>query len=356
MTTDRRLHADSIVVSAGRPTRDPGAPVNVPVSLTSTYVAGGEVGYARVGTSSWRAFEDAIGALEGGEALAFSSGMAAIAAVFGTIPSGGTIVAPGDSYTGTRLLLAEEERRGAVVARLVDISDTAATLAACDGADLLFIESPTNPMLNLADIRALAQGARRAGARVVVDNTFATPLLQRPLDLGADAVVHSATKFLAGHSDLLMGVAVTRDRGLLARLQNRRTFAGAIPGPFEAFLALRGLRTLGVRLERSQANASEIAVRLSQHAAVTRVRYPGFGAVLAFEVGGDAALAERVCEAAQLITHTTSLGGVETTMERRRRHPAEDLVPDDLIRISVGIEHVEDIWIDLSGALDSAAA
>jgi cystathionine gamma-synthase len=230
-------------------------------------------------------------------------------------------------------------------------------------------------MIQVADLPALTAAARAAGALSVVDNTFATPLVQRPLDAGADVVVHSVTKYLAGHSDVVLGAVVTSDdeggRELSDRLRTYRQLNGAIAGPQEVWLALRGLRTLAVRMERAQSNATELARRLSGHAAVERVRHPslpndpgheralrqmrGFGAMLSVDVRGGAPAAERVAAATRLWVHATSLGGVESTLERRRRHAAESpLVPEGLLRLSVGIEDVEDLWADLDGALTAA--
>ena len=370
MTPDEStLHPDTIAVVAGRGTRDPGGPLNVPVYLASMYHAGGDVTYAREGNPTWSAFEETLGALEGGAAVAFASGMAAVTAVAEQLPVGATVVAPRDAYTGTRRYLAEAAQRGRLAVRLVDVTDTAAAAGACSGAALLWLESPTNPLLGIADIAALAEAAHAAGALIVVDNTFATPLLQRPLALGADAVVHSATKFIAGHSDLLMGAVVTAAPEYARRLAEHRTVFGGVPGPMETYLALRGLRSLGVRLERAQSNAMVLATRLAEHRGVSRVRYPGldddpgheraakqmsgFGGIVAFELP-DADGAERVCAATRVIVHSTSLGGIETTMERRRRHPLEDHTPEGLIRISVGCEHVEDLWNDLAQALEEA--
>ena len=365
-TPDDSLHPDTLAVVAGRGERVPGAPLNVPVTLTSTFHADGPVSYAREGNPTWSAFEETLGALEGGQCLVFAAGMAAVSAVLEELAVGAVVVAPQDAYTGVRSYLADATSRGRLQQRLVDITDTAAVAGACDGIDLLWLESPTNPMMGVADIPAAAEAAHRAGAGVVVDNTFATPLLQRPLDLGADLVVHSATKFIAGHSDVLMGAVVARDEHRLQALHQRRTLLGGVPGPMEVFLALRGLRSLPVRLERAQRTAGLLAQRLAEHPAVTRVRYPGlagdpgheraagqmagFGAVFAFEMA-DADSAERACASTRLIVHSTSLGGIETTMERRQRHPLEDLTPAGLIRISVGCEHPDDLWADLDQAL-----
>jgi cystathionine gamma-synthase len=203
----------------------------------------------------------------------------------------------------------------------------------------------------VADIEAIAAAAHEAGARVVVDNTFATPMLQQPLDLGADIVVHSATKYLAGHSDLVMGALVTRDDELHAVLKGRRDLIGAIPGAFEAWLALRGLRTLPLRVERAQANARELARRLEAHPGVNEVRYPGFGGMISV-VLPDADAADRLTHGTSLWVNATSLGGVESTFERRRRWRSEPAtIPEGLVRMSVGIEDVEDLWDDLAAAL-----
>jgi cystathionine gamma-synthase len=363
----RGLHPETVAILAGRPAAGPDEPVNPPVVLSSTYHAGGPVAYARDGNPTWTAFEETLGALEGGEALVFASGMAASAAVLESLPTGAIVVMPSAAYFGTRSLLASRAAEGRFKARVTDITDTAGTLRLCEGADMLWLESPTNPLLGIADIRALAEGAHALGTRVVADNTFATPLLQRPLDLGVDVVVHSVTKFLSGHSDVVMGAMVTRDRDLKHVLQEHREAYGGIAGPMEVYLALRGLRTLPVRLERGQRSAGILAERLKAHPAVTRVRYPGlpddpghelasrqmagFGAMLAFEVGGEAADADRVCESVQVITYATSLGGVESLLERRARWPGEEATPPTLLRMSVGCEHVEDLWTDLEEAL-----
>jgi len=363
------LRPETLAVSAGRPARAADAPLSEPVVFASTYVTGGGIGYGREGNPSWSAFEEALGALEGGVAVSYASGMAAAAAILDGLSLGARVVAPASAYMGVRALLRERVEAGRLEAHFVETTDTEATLAACRGAELLWLESPTNPLLAVADLAALCAGARDSGAAVVVDNTFATPLLQRPLDLGADAVMHSVTKLLGGHADLVMGAAVTRDEALHAALLHRRSLMGGVPGPMEAFLALRGLRTLAVRLERAQASAQVLAERLGAHSGVERVRYPGlpsdpghelaqrqmraFGSLLSFEVRGGADAAEHVCESVRLVTHATSLGGVETLIERRSRYPGEreQGTPPSLLRLSVGIEHVEDLWADLEQAL-----
>jgi cystathionine gamma-synthase len=188
---------------------------------------------------------------------------------------------------------------------------------------------------------------------VVVDNTFATPLVQRPLELGADIVVHSATKLIGGHSDLLLGAAVTADAGELRQLRAARGLNGATPGMLECFLALRGSRTLALRLRHAQASAERLAARLAEHPAVGRVRYPGFGTIVSYELA-DAAAADRACRGTRIIRHATSLGGVETSMERRGAHPGQEHIPPGLIRLSIGCENLEDVWRDLNAALNGS--
>ncbi len=251
--------AATVAVTAGRP-HGAGDPLNVPLVLASNFREGGE--YTRThGTATWVALEDAVGALEGGSAVAYASGMAvASAALYALAPR--VVVLPEFSYLGVRALLAEQVRQGHLEIRSVDITDTAAVDAATDGADVLWVETPTNPTLHVADLPALGAVARRHGVPMVVDSTFATPLLQRPLEHGATIVMHSGTKFIGGHSDLLIGLAVTADEAVHARLVEARTFQGATPGSLEAFLALRGLRTLPLRLEASQRSARLLVERL----------------------------------------------------------------------------------------------
>lgn len=321
--------------------------------MASTYVAGGEVEYGRYGNPTWSGFEEALGDLEHGRALAFSSGLAAVATVLDLVGHEQKVVAPRHAYNGSVLQMADLEARGRIRAALVDISDTDAVHAACEDASLVWVESPTNPALELADIEAIAAAAHDAGAYVVVDNTFATPLHQQPLDLGADIVVHSATKFLAGHSDVLLGALVTRDEELYDVLKTRRDMTGAVPGTLEAWLALRGLRTLHVRLDRAEANAKELVRRLAEHPAVSEVRYPSFGAIISIVLAQGPMAADLLTHKTQLWVHATSLGGVESTFERRRRWKVEPAtIPEALVRMSVGIEDVEDLWADLAAALD----
>ncbi|MGN6412355.1 trans-sulfuration enzyme family protein [Flexivirga sp.] len=340
------------LVGLGRPVREAGAPAGPGIELSSTYVAGDGPTYGRYTNRTWESLEQVLGDLEGGRALAFGSGMAAVAACLELTPQGGTVVLPRHVYNGTTSLVDELAAAGRLVARRVDPTDTEAVIAALDGADVVWLESPTNPMLEVSDLPTLVAAARARGVLSVVDNTFNTPLLARPLQDGADVVLHSVTKFLAGHSDVVLGALVTGDEPLHTRLHTHRTLHGAIPGPHEAWLALRGMRTLHLRLERACANAAELADRLSGHPSVARVRYPGFGAIVCIELAGGRAAAEHVEESVRLWLPATSLGGVESMLERRRRHPAEPVsVPEELVRLSVGIEDVEDLWRDLDGAL-----
>jgi cystathionine gamma-synthase len=349
------LKPATVAVHAGRPPHTPDEPLNVPITMASTYVGGGDKEYGRYANDAWSAFEDVLGALEGGRALAYSSGQAATASLLDLVHDS-TVVA-GQSYLGTAGQLADLEARGRIRTKIVDIADTEAVIKALDDdTALLWIESPTNPDMSLADLPTLIRAAHDAGARVVVDNTFATPILQNPLSAGADIVLHSATKYLAGHSDVVMGALVTADEELWTELKKRRDLIGNTPGPFEAWLALRGLRTLALRVERASANARELAARLREHPMVDEVRDPGFGGMLAI-VLPSAEAAELLTHGTSLWVHATSLGGVESTFERRRRWAGESKdVPEGLVRLSVGIEDVDDLWADLSGALSTSRA
>ena len=348
------LHPETSAITAGRPEVAPDASLNPPIVFSSTYHAGGPVGYGRYGNESWSALEAAISELEGGQTLSFSSGMAAISAVFSILPIGAPVVASNQGYSGTMSLLNQHHASGRLEVRFVDITNTEEVVAAIKGAALLWLESPTNPCLDVADLPALIAAAKKQTIGVGVDNTFATPMVQTPLSMGADIVMHSVTKFLAGHSDVVLGSLSISDSALFKRLEESRRLNGSIPGPFEAWLALRGIRTFPVRFRAAESNAKTLVTRLQQHAKVTKVRYPGFGAVISFEIDGNAENAEKVCESSRLITHATSLGGVESLWERRRRWAAESpSVPEQLIRLSVGCEHVDDIWQDIEQALAS---
>ena len=362
---------ETIAITAGRPAVTPDSALNPPISLNSTFTSGGPIGYGRYGNETWTALEAAIGALEGGQTLSYSSGMAAVSAVFSTLPVGAKVVASNQGYSGVMTLLGNLTAAKKINATLVSIADTEEVIAALDGADLLWLESPTNPSLDVADLPALIKAAKSRNITVAVDNTFATALVQKPLSMGADIVMNSVTKYLAGHSDVILGSLSTNNPAHLKALEDARKFNGAIPGPFEAWLALRGIRTFPIRFARASENALELAKRLSVHPLVTRVRYPGlptdpqhdkaksfmkgFGAIVSFEYAGNGEATDRVCESSKIITFATSLGGVESLWERRRRWPIESAsVPESLIRLSVGCEDVEDLWADIDAALQAA--
>jgi cystathionine gamma-synthase len=343
---------DTVAVRAGRPPAAPDEPLNSPIVPASAFHAGGSMEYAREAAPTTSALERAIGDLEHGTAIAFASGMAAANAVMDLVPMGAIVVAPSAAYTGVAVRLRELAALGRIGLRIVDADDTEQVTAACAGAHLLWLETPTNPLLQVADLPACIAAAHAAGALALVDNTFATPVLQTPLDLGADLVLHSVTKALSGHSDLLMGALVTRDPAMAESLRGRRILLGAAPSAFDCYLALRGIRTVALRVERGQASARAITARLAEHPGIARVRYPGFGTIAAIELVGGVAAADALCGAVQVWTHATSLGGVESLLERRRRWPLEALtVPESLVRLSFGIEGVEDLWGDLDRAL-----
>ena len=363
------IKLESWRVSAGRAS-ELGAPLNVPLVPASNFILGAERSYSRDdGTPTWEALEEIAGGLEAGKSVAFASGMAAIAAVFDQLVSGAVIVLPDDCYQGVAGLAAAGAQRGRWMVHRVQVYDTDSWIRLCDTADLIWLESPSNPLLAVADLEAICSAPRKPGAILAVDNTFATPLNQRPLDFGATVSLQSATKFIGGHSDLLAGVATTKSDAFWDGLRKSRELTGATPGALEAFLAVRGARTLALRLQRAQQTAMTLAERLEKHPHVTRVRYPGlpshpthavakrvlkgFGSIISFDVLGDAEAADKVCQNVQLIRHATSLGGVESTMERRAAIPGQEHLPPSLLRLSVGIEDVEDLWADLDAALRS---
>lgn len=370
----RADESDSVaswVVAAGRDRR-PGSPLNVPPWPASNFVRGDGRAYSRDdGTPGWEALEEIIGGLEGGSSLCFASGMAAIAAIFEQLPTGSVIALPDDCYQGVVGLAEAGQSRGRWTVRRLGVTDTAGWIAICGAADLIWLESPSNPLLTVADLEAICRAPRKRGAILGVDSTFATPINQRPLALGADVAVQSVTKFIGGHSDLLGGAVTVREASLLAALRQTRDLAGATPGTLETFLAVRGVRTLALRLERAQHNAMVLAERLARHPSVTMTRYPGlashpthetarrqlkgFGSIISFDVRGDAPAADAVCTGLRLIQHATSLGGVESTIERRAGIPGQGHLPPTLLRLSVGIEDVEDLWKDLDRALRDAA-
>jgi cystathionine gamma-synthase len=369
--------AESRLIHAGTE-RVPGRPATPPLAPTSIYVSQGTPhpgrGYGRDGNPGWEALEQALGALEDAEAVAFASGQAAsMALMLALAPGRERIVLPEDGYYGGRVL-ADRLRPHSTRPVPVDLRDLAAVereLAAAPS--VLWAETPTNPLLRVADLSRLGALAAAAGAPMIVDNTVATGLLQRPLDVGATASLYSLTKAISGHSDVILGAVVSRDAGLLAELKAWRSSGGGIPGPFEAWLALRGLKTLPLRIARQSASALAIAGHLAGHPRVTAVHYPGvdgpgagtttselarrqmpdgFGPLLSFEVTPDGAdAADKVVAASRLILPATSFGGVESTWERRARWPAET-APAGLIRLSVGVEPAADLITDIDDALE----
>ena len=287
---------ESWLVSAGRDRR-PGSPLNVPPMPESNFVLGERRAYSRDdGTPGWEALEEIVGGLEGGSSVAFASGMAGIAAIFDQLPAGSVVALPDDCYQGVAGLAQAGERRGRWTVHRVAVTDTVRWVELCGVADLIWLESPSNPLLTVGDLDTICAAPRKPGAILGVDNTFATPLNQRPLTLGADVAVQSVTKFIGGHSDLLGGVVTVRDANLLAALRQSRELTGATPGTLEAFLAVRGARTLALRLERAQHNAMILAERLARHPNVTLTRYPG------------------------LASHPTSRGGATPTQGLRHDH------------------------------------
>jgi cystathionine beta-lyase/cystathionine gamma-synthase len=372
--TDPAISADAKLVHAGGH-RDLGEPAIQPPVLATILASAGEpraADYGRGGNPTWAALEQALGSIESATAVVFSSGQAAtLALMLALAGDRDTILMPRDGYYNARAL-AERLRPHGAAPILVDQADLAAVERALStGRAMLWAESPTNPLLRVADLRRLGELATAAGAPMIVDNTVATGLLQQPLDLGAVASLCSLTKSASGHSDVIAGAVMTRDPALADELRTWRTLGGGVLGPMEAWLAVRGLKTLPLRIERQSATALAIAAHLAAHPRVTRVHYPGvhhpgaseqsagiaraqmprgFGPLLSFEVDGGAADADAVVLAAQLIVPATSFGGVESAWERRGRWPGET-APATLIRLSVGIEPVVDLIADIDHAL-----
>jgi cystathionine beta-lyase/cystathionine gamma-synthase len=368
--TDSGVSADAAVVHGGG-RQELGEPTVPPPVLATILASAGSPGpddYGRGGNPTWAALERALGGLEDADAVVFSSGQAAsMALMLALARDRDRILLPRDGYYNARALAERLRPSGAVPvpADLGDAAEVERELAA--GRTLLWAESPTNPLLRVADLAALGQLAAAAGAPMIVDNTVATGLLQQPLELGAVASLCSLTKSASGHSDVIAGAVMTRDAALAAELRTWRTLGGGILGPMEAWLAIRGLRTLPLRIERQSATALAVAIHLAAHPRVTAVHYPGvgepvavalaraqmprgFGPLLSFEVDGTAADADAVVLAAQLIVPATSFGGVESTWERRDRWPGE-AAPASLIRLSVGIEPAADLIADIDRAL-----
>ncbi|MFC0527990.1 cystathionine gamma-synthase [Phytohabitans kaempferiae] len=373
---------ETLAIHAGQEPEGRTGAVIPPIFQTSTY-AQDAVGsprqgyeYARSGNPTRDALQECLAALEGGRrGLAFASGLAAEDTLLRTVcRPGDHVVIPDDAYGGTYRLVAKVAERWGLSWTAARISDVDAVRAAItDHTKVIWVETPTNPLLNIADIAALAGLAREHGARLVVDNTFASPYLQQPIGLGADVVVHSTTKYVGGHSDVVGGALVVVDPGLGDELAYHQNAMGAINGPFDAWLTLRGVRTLGVRMDRHCDNAERIAAYLSSHPKVGRVYYPGlpehpghetaakqmrrFGGMVSFTAAGGEEHAVEICNRARLFVLAESLGGVESLIEHpgRMTHasaagsPLE--VPADLVRLSVGIETADDLLADLERAL-----
>ena len=332
--------------------------------------------YSRDDNPTFVHAERTLADLENGEECRlFASGMAAIASIFYSLTPGSHVVLPDAMYWGARLWIHDYCRRQDIFISEYDTAD-AATIESCvadkNRTNLVWVETPSNPMMHVTDIELAAKIAHAHDALVCVDSTAATPVFSQPLDHGADLVVHSATKYLNGHSDVLAGAVVTRDEHTLWQaLSTERQMAGAVIGVFESWLLLRGMRTLYVRVERAAENTMQIAEFLEQHPAVESVSYPGlashpghaiakkqmqggYGAMLSFTVNGDAAAALKVAGRLQIITSATSLGGVETLIEHRHTlEPAENMIPENQLRLAVGIERVEDLIEDLDRALST---
>lgn len=371
--TMRDLRISTRAVRAGLPAGSQGEPfLPGPVFAAPFHLVGDPAGspyvYGRYGNPTWTLFENAVAELEGGPAAVFSSGMAAITALMSTcLRAGDVLVMPSDTYGGSRTLAAEQlEGSGIEVRRAPTAGPGLAELI--DGATLLWLETPTNPGLDVCDIEELSRLAHAAGALVAVDNTSATPLLQRPLELGADYSVTSATKQLSGHSDLLLGYVAAREPEAAERLRAWRTMTGSIAGPFETWLAHRSLATLDIRLERQCRNASLLAEALIARPDVDGVRYPGllddpshglaarqmsnFGTVVGFSLE-TRERAERFLASCRIITEATSFGGLHSSAERRGRWGLEE-VGEGFIRLSAGCEHADDLLTDVTKALDAS--
>ncbi|WP_190818619.1 cystathionine gamma-synthase [Saccharopolyspora pogona] len=356
--------------------------VIVPIHATSTYAQDGVGGmrggyeYSRTGNPTRTALEECLAALEGGRhGRAFASGMAATDAVLrATLRPGDHLVIPDDAYGGTFRLVDKVLSGWGIEYTPAPVSDVDAVRAAIrPNTKVIWVETPTNPLLNVGDIAALAQVSRDAGTKLVVDNTFASPYLQQPLELGANVVVHSTTKYLGGHSDVVGGAVVTSDDELAEQVAFLQNGAGAVPGPFDAFLTLRGVKTLAVRMERHSANAERIVAALVGHPKVAKVLYPGlpehpghevaakqmrhFGGMVSFLHADGEEAALEACSRTRLFTLAESLGGVESLIEHpgRMTHASTAgsmlQVPSDLVRLSVGIEEADDLVEDLLTAL-----
>jgi cystathionine gamma-synthase len=372
------MKIETIAVHAGREPDPATGAVREPIQLSTTFERDADGSYprghyySRTSNPNRSSLERALAALEGGaDAIAFASGSAATLAAFSLAAPGGRIVCSSDCYHGTAKQLRELLPKWGLTAEFVDTTDTAAVARALESpAAMLWVETPSNPLLRVSDIAALAALAHQRGVLFACDNTFASPILQRPLDLGADLVMHSTTKYLGGHSDVLGGALVVRESGEVRdRLRDFQGTGGGVPSPFDCWLVLRSLATLPLRVRAQAASAAAVAGFLAADRRVERVYYPGlathpghalasrqmhegFGAVLSFQVPGDAAAAMRVAARAKIFTRATSLGGVESLIEHRASmEGARSLTPQNLLRTSIGLEAASDLIADLDEAL-----
>ena len=354
---------DTLAIHGGQSPEPVTGAVMTPIFQTSTYAqphpADWPWEYARTKNPTRTALQDCIASLEGGKhGLCFSSGVAAIDSVIRSLSPGDKVLCGDDVYGGTYRLFTRAWSRFGLNFVFVDTTDP--DLEIPEDTKLVWLETPTNPLLKISDIASIAKKSKLVGATLVVDNTFATPVFQRPLELGADIVVHSMTKYLNGHSDVVSGAVVTNDDSWAERLAFIQNSAGAIPGPQDCFLVLRGLKTLHVRMERHQSNAKRIVDWLREHKDVRQVRYPGFGGMVSVSLRATLEQTCTVVKSTKVCTLAESLGGVESLIElpalMTHASVPESIrkklgIDDGLIRISVGIEHVEDIIADLSQAI-----
>jgi cystathionine gamma-lyase len=346
-------------VHAGRPPAVDGEPLLPGPVLAAPYHMRSDphstpYNYGRDANPTWSHLERAIGELDGGRCVVFSSGMAAVSAVvLSRLRHGDVLVACGDGYPGIRKIAESDLEPNGIEVRLVP-TDTARIVAACDGAALVWVETPSNPRLDTCDLDVVVAAAHAAGALAAVDNTVATPLGLRPLDHGADFAMTSGTKALTGHSDVLVGAVSVRDEALADELVEWRTRTGAVLGPIEAWLAHRSLATLGLRLERAQANAKALVQALAGRNDVTHVRWPGVGPVLSLALA-TAEAAQAFLDACELVSEATSFGGVHSSAERRARWGTDD-VPEGFIRFSAGCEDTDDLVSDVIQALERTKA
>lgn len=355
MTEDRG--PSTRAVHAGLPPAQQGEPfLPGPVFASAFHLSGPKdaapYGYHRHGNPTWTNYEQALGELEGGQAVVFASGMAAVAAVLlPFLMPGDVLVAPSDAYPGIRVIATDHLEPRGIEVRLVP-TDDAAVRAALPGATIVWIETPSNPGLDVLDVADLAGAVHARGAILAVDNTLATPVHQQPLGLGADLSICSGSKHLSGHSDLVLGHVATADPQRAAALRDWRSTTGAIPGPFEVWLAHRSLATVALRLERQTATAAALAALLQERDDVAGVRYPGIGTVVCFVLPDEAA-ADAFLGRLELVTEATSFGGVHSSAERRARWGTDD-VPGGFVRFSCGIEDTADLLADVARALDAA--